>query len=208
MATNQHIDTFPLELLFLRMELAGFVLSPADRLRALQLLSGPGKTCLDDPYRLRGLLAPVLTRSEAEQQKFYELFDQYYHDVSAPVDWGSLRERSILSNKWWWLALALLIPILGTAWYQLTQRNYPDNAVKLIIDGPPYGSPGDTVRWKELSRLADQYADLKWRWLYVNPANPTDTLGSNTPNTWAFVVPPSIVARTCGKYSYKFLFRH
>ncbi|MEZ4985099.1 MAG: PKD domain-containing protein, partial [Saprospiraceae bacterium] len=48
----------------------------------------------------------------------------------------------------------------------------------------------DTVRWKELSRLADQYADLKWRWLYVNPANPTDTLGSNTPNTSAFVVPP------------------
>ncbi|MEZ4985098.1 MAG: hypothetical protein R2795_08705 [Saprospiraceae bacterium] len=41
MATNQHIDTFPLELLFLRMELAGFVLSPADRLRALQLLEAP-----------------------------------------------------------------------------------------------------------------------------------------------------------------------
>ena len=70
---SKHTDTFPLEHLFRRLELAGFKISPADRLRALQILGGPAKAYLDNPAQLKQLLAPVLVRSEAEQLKFYEI---------------------------------------------------------------------------------------------------------------------------------------
>ena len=76
----------PLDGLFRRLELAGFELSPADRLRAWKVLGGPGKEYLQQPDQLKLLLGPVLARSAAEQEKFSELFDQYYAEVSAPLE--------------------------------------------------------------------------------------------------------------------------
>ncbi|RMD95873.1 MAG: hypothetical protein D6816_19710, partial [Bacteroidetes bacterium] len=60
------------------MELAGFRLSTADRLRVLRLLATVGKHQLKEPQKLKNLLCPALARSQAEQERFYELFDQWW----------------------------------------------------------------------------------------------------------------------------------
>jgi formylglycine-generating enzyme required for sulfatase activity len=43
----------------------------------LQVLAGPGKAYMQDTQRLKYLLAPVVCRNAAEQERFYEVFDRF-----------------------------------------------------------------------------------------------------------------------------------
>jgi formylglycine-generating enzyme required for sulfatase activity len=182
-----HIDTFPLEHLFQRLTLAGFHLSPGDRLRALRVLGGPGKAYLHKPEQLKALLAPVLVRSEAEQLKFYEIFDQYYREVSAPLE---LEEVPVRENDWWrWL---LILPLLGGLWYAyyaLTQQKPGHEKLSVYIDGPDFGVPGDTILLKNLSRYSGDSSALSWRWSYVNLATQQEEAFDTNQFDWPLIVP-------------------
>ncbi|WP_367391746.1 SUMF1/EgtB/PvdO family nonheme iron enzyme [Lewinella sp. LCG006] len=182
-----HIDTFPLEHLFQRLRLAGFRLSPGDRLRALRVLGGPGKTCLQEPEKLKALLAPVLVRSEAEQLKFYEIFDQYYQEVSAPLE---LDPSSPKENDWWrWLLILPLLAGLWYAYYALTQHKPRQEELSVYIDGPSFGAAGDTVLLKNLSRYSGDSSELSWRWSYVNLATQKEEAFSTDQFDWSLIVP-------------------
>ncbi len=108
-----------------RLELAGFQMSLATRLRALKVLSGPGKDCLNDPAKLKSILCPVIARTPAEQDRFYELFDRYMADLMAPLPepppppivpwWEKV-------PKWIWYAIgALLLLPLSAIVYELVK---------------------------------------------------------------------------------------
>ena len=182
-----HIDTFPLEHLFQRLTLAGFRLSPGDRLRALHVLGGPGKTYLREPEQLKALLAPVLVRSEAEQLKFYEIFDQYYLEVSAPLE---LEKTPIRENDWWrWLLILPLLAGLWYAYYALTQHRPQQEKLSVYIDGPAFGAAGDTVLLKNLSRYSGDSSELSWRWSYVNLATQKEEVFDTQQFDWPLIVP-------------------
>lgn len=183
-----HIDTFPLEQLFQRLELAGFRLSPGDRLRALRVLGGPGKSALQQPEQLKMLLAPVLARSEAEQLKFYEAFDQYYREISVPLE---VPDPPNDFDDWWrWLLILPLIAGLWYAYYALTQQRPTQENLSVYIDGPTFGSPGDTVLLKNQSRYTGDSSTLRWRWSYFNLATQEEELFDTLNFDWPLVVPP------------------
>lgn len=183
---SKHIDTFPLEHLFKRLELAGFKLSPADRLRALRILGGPAKIYLDDPARLKQLLAPVLVRSEAEQLRFYEIFDQYYQEISKPWEPDALADSGI---KWWrWLLILPALAMLFYAYYDLTQRQVVSDDLAVYIEGPTYGHPGDTVRWEDKTTFPEDGSDWIRRWSYIDVANQREEAFETSQN-WNFIVP-------------------
>lgn len=184
---NKHIDTFPLEHLFRRLELAGFQLSPADRLRALRILGGPAKAYLEDPAALKQLLAPVLVRSEAEQLKFYEIFDQYYLDISGP--WAPPVLEGDGPEWWKWLLLLPMLALLFYAYYALTQQEVGQEQLTVYIDGPDYGIPGDTVRFENKTNFPDERGQWRWRWSYIDVASQREEAFDTSALNWAFVVP-------------------
>lgn len=53
---------------------------------------------MGDPVALKYLLAPVVTKSKAEQERFYTLFDQYYAEVFKEAEQGDLPELELV---WW-----------------------------------------------------------------------------------------------------------
>ncbi len=184
---SKHIDTFPLEHLFRRLELAGFQLSPADRLRALRILGGPAKAYLNEPARLKQLLAPVLVRSESEQLKFYEIFDQYYLEVSSPWTPPELESDPI---EWWkWLFVIPALAILFYAYYALTQHEVGQEQLTVYIEGPDYGIPGDTVRFENKTSFPDERGDWRWRWSYIDVASQSEEAFDTSSLNWEFVVP-------------------
>lgn len=184
---SKHIDTFPLEHLFRRLELAGFRLSPADRLRALRILGGPAKAYLDQPAQLKQLLAPVLVRSEAEQLKFYEIFDQYYLEMSSPWEPPALDEEKV---EWWkWLFLLPMLAILFYAYYALTQHEVGQEELTVYIEGPKSGIPGDTVRFENKTSFPDERGQWKWRWSYIDIASQQEELSDTSSQNWEFIIP-------------------
>jgi PKD repeat protein len=186
---RQYTDIFPLEQLFRRLELAGFTLSPADRLRALHVLTGPAKAYLHDPQQLKELLAPVIARSAAGQAKFYELFDLYYHDITLPLAAGD----PVAPTPWpaWlrWSLLALLALAMAGGIYALAKRPEPKNELAIYIDGPTSGVPGDTLLFENQSKYAGDSAALSWEWSYVNPDSLRVEITDTAEFNWQLIVP-------------------
>ncbi len=122
---------YPLDTLLHRLESAGFRISPADRLRVVQLLDTMGKECLDNPHKLRLLLAPILARSAAEQAKFYQVFDQWMPESEAKSPPDYKRKKRIL--KFGLVAIILIVFCTICIWYfwpkpqvELTEAQFLD----------------------------------------------------------------------------------
>lgn len=58
--------------------MAGFVIVPAEKLSLFQALAGPAKAHLKNPEKLKYVLAPLVANNKTEQERFYEIFDQWY----------------------------------------------------------------------------------------------------------------------------------
>lgn len=188
-----YLPNIPLERLFQRLELAGFVISPADRLRAWQVLEGPAKTQLHEPAQLKMLLAPVLARSAAEQAKFYELFDQYYSEITQPLT--SLNEQD--EKKEWdipswlrWLFVIILLGLMAYSFYRFYEKEETTNSLAVFIDGVPYASAGDTVTFHNRSKYTGDSTELRWEWQYYDVVSQQTEFVDTSQFNWQFVVPP------------------
>ncbi|MBC7777621.1 MAG: SUMF1/EgtB/PvdO family nonheme iron enzyme [Phycisphaerae bacterium] len=130
----------PLDSLLHRLESAGFRVSPADRLRVVQLLDAMGSECLDHPNKLRLLLAPILARSAAEQAKFYEVFDQWM--PKPEIKLGDDFKSSPNLTRPWLIAVCLVVLAALAIWYftrpestptlpkeEITQNTTPDSTI-------------------------------------------------------------------------------
>lgn len=162
--STSHIKEIPLEQLFQRLELAGFKLSPADRLRAIRILSGPGKKELESPEKLKDILAPLLARSAEDQLKFYEIFDHYFQEIS------TLSAAEETRTAWpWWTRYLIVIPLLLTllgGYYQFWQETPIPNELVVTIEGPGSGAVGDTITFFNQSHYTGDSSELKWRWSF------------------------------------------
>ncbi len=131
----------PLDSLLHRLESAGFRISPADRLRVVQLLEAMGNECLENPQKLRLLLAPILARSAAEQAKFYEVFDSW---MPKPIA-GLTPSHPDNKRLRWLLAAGLVVAILLVAGYFKYCESSTNNQV---IQGPVQSGVVDTLKTK------------------------------------------------------------
>ena len=139
--------------LLTRLELAGFSLSPAEKIRLLQVISGPASAHWREPQKLRFLLAPVIARSKAEQERFYAIFDQYYTElldaatdadkVDAKNAW--LKTLRTWLRRWWWVfPSVLLLAVLGYLIYPLLKSDPGVTTIGYSISATPI-RVGDTA---------------------------------------------------------------
>lgn len=177
----------PLDDLFRRLELAGFEISPADRVRAFRVVSGATPDILEQPTRLRYLLAPVIVRSAAEQERFYQVFDHYWEDLQQPLE----TEAPAGLSPWWAL---LLVPVLVGIFFGLLRPvpAPPDPlqaAFRWESSREPL-RPGDTLRlFNETVIRGDSAAyDSRWEWIdrATGQVEITDTLNWHT----TLIIPP------------------
>lgn len=118
MSTNHsHTTHLPLDSLIERLELAGYAVTPRQRLQMWQVLDHFGIEALEQPEQLKHRLCPLLAGNAAEQAQLYTLFDQYLSDmrqyappppVPPPPRW---HERL---PAWAWAALLLALLATGT----------------------------------------------------------------------------------------------
>jgi outer membrane protein OmpA-like peptidoglycan-associated protein/PKD repeat protein len=160
---TKHI-TFPLDSFLQRLELAGFYISPADRLRVLRLLDGLGTANLKEPGKLKTLLCPLIAHSKADQERFYELFDRYWEEVSRPWEIPPPPEPESWTHRMpgWlrWVLPALVIAGLGWGvWKLIEKANTPKPQVS--FDHPATVRLGDTLHFQNLSKNIDSTA-LRW----------------------------------------------
>ncbi len=184
---TNHIPSLPLEELLQRLEVAGFSFSPADRLRALRVLSGPGRDQLHDPARLKYLLAPVLTRGAAEQERFYGIFDRYFADITtaAPLPPPPYRGR------WWHYLLAiLLLALIGWGVYKAGHTKVPPLIVS--IDGPDYGKVGEEITFIHTGPLPADSSNYGLRWELRDATTQQVEATNSADRIWTIKLPPPL----------------
>jgi len=137
----------PLENLVRRLELSGFHITPAARLRMIQVLgSDPGKDLLKNPKKLKFLLAPVVAMTAAEQEQFYLIFDQFFQEISIPPKLTPMPVQGFLHKNLWWL-LPIAFVAAGLAYLFWPRKTDTPNAAQPVfnITGPTAAQPGDTL---------------------------------------------------------------
>lgn len=86
-------------------------------MRLIKTLEGPGKIYLSQPEKLKYLLCPLIAHNEAEQDRFYKIFDQYWKEISQEPVWEPVVELKWHEKiqRWVW---AVLVAILlgGLCW--------------------------------------------------------------------------------------------
>ena len=156
--------SFPLDSFLDRLELAGFYISPAERLRVLRVIRQFGQGNLNSPEKLKSLLCPIIAQGKAEQEKFYDLFDQYWTQVMQPWEMPALEKPPGFwqkNAKWLsWLIVALVLGGLGYAVYQLTKVNPP--ALKASFRHAPIVTVGDSLHFENLSENPDSACTFLW----------------------------------------------
>jgi formylglycine-generating enzyme required for sulfatase activity len=154
-----------------RLELAGFSLSPAEKIRLLQVISGPASAHWREPQKLRFLLAPVIARSKAEQERFYAIFDQYYTellDAASDADKADAKNawlkmlRTWLRRWWWVFPSVLLLAVLSYLIYPLLKSDPGVTTVGYSISSTPI-RVGDTATFTLNTKNIDT-AGAKIHW--------------------------------------------
>lgn len=141
----------------------------------LQVISGPASAHWGEPQKLRFLLAPIISKSKAEQERFYHIFDQYYTELLAEATEADKAEDQLLwlkkarawLLKWWWVLLLSLAAIASLYW---TIRHWPQPELQITSIGYTIGSTpvrvGDTAHITLSTRHIDTInADVRWQLL-------------------------------------------
>ena len=163
-ATNHHIS-FPLDSFLQRLELAGFYISPAERLRVMKVIRHFKKDNLRSPEKLKYLLCPIIAQGTADQEKFYELFDQFWEQMGQPWAMPEVEE----TPSWWeqnsgwlrWLIVALVLGGLGYALYSSKKVADPPR-LKAHFTHDETVKIGEQLRFENLSENHDSLCAGKW----------------------------------------------
>ena len=188
----------PLEGLVRRLELSGFHITPATRLRMIQVLgSDPGKDLLKAPGRLKYLLAPVVAQSASEQEKFYLVFDQFFQEISTPPNLPPLPHQGFLDkNLWWLLPLAFVAAgLVYLFWPRKSNEPAPPPPVFSII-GPTAAQPGDTLLFSLNTQNANAIIPSV-AWTLKDATDETLEIQKSGDTTWA------VIANSRGKSPVK-----
>ncbi|RMG78909.1 MAG: PKD domain-containing protein, partial [Bacteroidetes bacterium] len=176
----------PLETFLQRLSLAGFKISPAQRINLLKVLQSTGSHLVDRPEDLKYVLCPLIAQNAAEQARFYVLFDRFIEESRVEIETQKWWER--IPPYAWILAAALFLGGLG--WW-LGSR-FPGNgetSPALFIGHPGTVAVGDTVVFQNILQNLDS-AHLSVRWEILHPQK--DTIEHLDTTHWhlTYVVPP------------------
>lgn len=156
-------------------------------MRVWEVLNGPAKEFLKEPARLKFLLAPVLTKSAAEQARFYEIFDLWWNDMQAPLP--------MPPRKRWWKyippAIWLLLGALAALWmgYLIYKIKIKSAAVEgiLFISQESGVAVGDTFSFTSHFENADPL-NYRLEWHVQDSTNAVNPIERrDTSRHWTFV---------------------
>ncbi len=156
-----------------------------------QVLGGPGKAHLHEPEALKYLLAPVVAKSVAEQERFYEIFDHYYEEISAPLiperegDKGQTGWRRIPVWAWW--ALSGVSLAVAAALIILSIPGTPDAPVMNLEMKQPFIRMGEPMEVMNVSRNIDTTARFRWELLDAMSKR-VEQADSSDYRSWTFTV--------------------
>lgn len=177
----------------------GFELGTGQALRLQELLQRlPADT---PPEQLRSLLSPLLAKDEAQQRRFYALFDQSLkqayalHDhpkaaTPAPGD-AAVEAAAQKVRKWRWLALAVALLTIGLLAFGIYRYFYPPERPTTERTVRATATPGDTltVALDTLSEPLESAAPVEWQASALGYRYRVDSSGQA-----AYIVPDSAAA--------------
>lgn len=161
------------------------------RLRLLKTLGGPGKRFLHDSRQLKYILCPVVAKSAAEQQKFYELFDRFHKDVLSE-DLEIMEEKEVpfwdRMPKWlmWLLITFPVVVLIGYGLYKVLV--VPEPAEQGIYAEASTAAIGDTVLFRNLAPQEDTLTK-NFYWSLVDDLTGETALEDSASFHWQFEVP-------------------
>jgi hypothetical protein len=91
----------------------------------LRVLETHGSDYIDRPEELKYLLAPLIARSETEQELFYTVFDTYLEEAGKwqpPVVDTPSTPVPVLSRYVWWILGALALALVGFVIFLISQN--------------------------------------------------------------------------------------
>ena len=155
----------PLQALIHRLQLAGFNITPGERLRLLRMLHGPAKAYLTQPEKLKYLLCPLIAHNEADQLRFYDIFDRYIAEImevpeeetaDTPSPWYTQIPR------WGWIIAALLLITLGGWGLKQLLTKESIAPISVSFNMPETVRLGDTLAIRNTSTLDSTRAEYHW----------------------------------------------
>lgn len=125
-STNTDIR-LPFEAILVRLQKEGFILGVDELSDFQKILLSYGQEGLDDPDKLKFLLAPAVCKNPSEQEKFYRIFDESLASALAKgrqiIEDGDEEEQAIAKTQenrrlWRWRLMAIaLVLVCSSALY-------------------------------------------------------------------------------------------
>lgn len=129
----------------------------------LRLLDSLSLPYLHEPAQLKQLLCPLVAHSKADQERFYELFDQYWEELARPWE----LQPPPKAVAWWhripawmrWLLPTLLLTGAGWGIWEIMQP--PVQIPEVAFTHPPAIRMDESIRFENLSKNLDTTA-MRW----------------------------------------------
>ncbi len=188
-------STLPLDTLVFQLEREGFAVSPDTYLRLQEALRVFAPSYQDQPQQLRRVLAPLVAQNPAQQQQFYQIFDEYYAQIQAQVkreldpDPDQEDKDKKLEPQppkpWLYYALGtvglLLLIFLFLYLYRPQPVLLPEN-ISFVAD-TTYARTGDTLRFT-IPDYEKQREALDFYWDFKDGSEPGAVQDSITPHAF------------------------
>ncbi|MTB50264.1 carboxypeptidase-like regulatory domain-containing protein [Lewinella sp. W8] len=165
----------PLEGLFLRLEAAGFEITPADRLRVYRLLRAFGPDRLKKPEELGLILGPALCKNGGEQAVFARIFATYLeelketrpvigHPQAAGEQTTDKKVRRWFDRAWPYVMLASFA-LAAISFFLIRDYLRTTGETTVSITGPNTARIDEAIVFTNSSYFPGlDSTDLRWTW--------------------------------------------
>lgn len=165
----------PLEGLFLRLEAAGFEITPADRLRVYRLLRAFGPDRLKNPEELGMIIGPALCRNGGEQAVFSRIYATYLEELRAtkpalgrPAEAADLgtetRVKRWFDRSWPYIMLISFVVALG-GFFLVRDYLRESGKTSVAIIGPDVARIDESIVFENASYFSGKDStELQWVW--------------------------------------------
>lgn len=131
------------------------------RMNLMKILSSTGKANVKNPKQLKYLLCPLIAQSQAEQDRFYDLFERYWGEIYEPIEEDHSKWWERLPQWFWLIPIVLVVGSLGYLGYDHLTQPTVEDPVFLVRNTS--GKVGDTVQITNNSLNFDTLkTNFKW----------------------------------------------
>ncbi|MBC7775717.1 MAG: PKD domain-containing protein [Phycisphaerae bacterium] len=182
----------PFQRLFVQLQNAGFYIGPAERLRVQHLLASSHAEwrSAEGRQNLKYQLAPLICRHPLEQERFYEIYDDFLEYLKAKVSPPLPRTIWEKVQVWllWTLVGAILVTAIAAYLYWEHQQEMKRKFSYVVTNKTERLTPGDTVRFVNKTDPKDsEGVAFVWKVFASQGAMATDTLAFMDSSQQTFV---------------------